>query len=224
MQPIIRLLGVSLLSLLVGAQSIAQISPDAVAQAFPNRPVRMIVPFPPGGPTDVMARVFGQKLSEEWGQPVVIENRAGGNSAIGAQQTARAAPDGYTLLVAMDTTLVMNPITANDLPYDPLKDLTPIGYFGSAPNILVVLFDDVGFSDLGCYGSPIATPTIDAIAARGLRYTGFHTTAMCSTTPRSPPPGRPPPPRGGARWRTTGRSRWRPRRRRRWRARRRRER
>src|SRR5262245_56901170 len=81
----------------------------AHADAFPNRPVKVIVPFPPGGPTDLMARVFGGKLSERWGQPVVIENRAGGNSAIGAQQTAKSPPDGYTLLVAMDTTLVMNP-------------------------------------------------------------------------------------------------------------------
>ena len=68
-----------------------------------------------------MARVFGQKLSERWGQPVIIENRAGGNSAIGAQQTAKSPPDGYTLLVAMDTTLVMNPITTKNLPYDALE-------------------------------------------------------------------------------------------------------
>jgi len=141
MQPFIRLLGVSLLSLLVAAQSAAQTSPDAVAQAFPNRPVRMIVPFPPGGPTDVMARVFGQKLSEEWGQPVVIENRPGGNSAIGAQQTARAAPDGYTLLVAMDTTLVMNPVTAKDLPYDALKDFAPISLTAQNTSLLIVRAD-----------------------------------------------------------------------------------
>ena len=90
----------------------AQTTPDA--QAFPNRPVQLVVPFPPGGPTDLMARLFGQKLSERWGQPVVVENRAGGNSAIGAQQVAKSAPDGYTLLVAMDTTLVMNPITTSE--------------------------------------------------------------------------------------------------------------
>jgi tripartite-type tricarboxylate transporter receptor subunit TctC len=141
MQPLVRLVGVSLLPLLMAVQSAAQTSPDAVAQAFPNRPVRIIVPFPPGGPTDVMARIFGQKLSEDWGQPVVIENRAGGNSAIGAQQTARAAPDGYTLLVAMDTTLVMNPIAAKDLPYDALKDFAPISLTAQNTSLLIVRAD-----------------------------------------------------------------------------------
>ena len=102
----------------------------------------MIVPFPPGGPTDLMARVFGQKLSEQWGQPVVIENRAGGNSAIGAQQVASAAPDGYTLLVAMDTTLVMNPITTSDLPYNAFKDFAPISLAAQNTSLLIVRADD----------------------------------------------------------------------------------
>jgi tripartite-type tricarboxylate transporter receptor subunit TctC len=138
MQGFIRLFGASLLPFLLALQSAAQTFPDALAQAFPSRPVRMIVPFPPGGPTDLMARVFGQKLSEEWGQPVVIENRAGGNSAIGAQQTAKAAPDGYTLLVAMDTTLVMNPITTTDLPYNALKDFAPISLTAQNTSLLIV--------------------------------------------------------------------------------------
>ncbi len=141
MQAFIRLVSVSLLPLLMAVQSAAQTPPDATAQAFPSRPVRMIVPFPPGGPTDLMARVFGQKLSEEWGQPVVVENRPGGNSAIGAQQTARAAPDGYTLLVAMDTTLVMNPITTADLPYNPLKDFTAISLTAQNTSLLIVRAD-----------------------------------------------------------------------------------
>src|SRR5437764_12845872 len=106
MQGFIRLLGASLLPLLLALQLPAQTFSDALAQTFPSRPVRMIVPFPPGGPTDLMARIFGRKLSEEWGQPVVIENRPGGNSAIAAQPTAKAAPDGYTWLVAMATTVV----------------------------------------------------------------------------------------------------------------------
>jgi tripartite-type tricarboxylate transporter receptor subunit TctC len=94
--------------------SAAQTGPDA----FPTRPVKLVVPFPAVGPTDLMARLFGQKLSDRWAQPVVVENRPGGNSAIGAQQVAKSAPDGYTLLVAMDATLVMNPITSANLPYD----------------------------------------------------------------------------------------------------------
>jgi tripartite-type tricarboxylate transporter receptor subunit TctC len=131
MQPLVRLIAGGLLSLLLAAPVLAQ-------DAFPSRPVKLIVPFPPGGPTDLMARVFGQKLSERWGQPVVIENRAGGNSAIGAQQTAKSAPDGYTLLVAMDTTLVMNPITTANLPYDALKDFAPISLTAQNTSLLIV--------------------------------------------------------------------------------------
>jgi len=124
-------------ALLLVQPAAAPAQPDA----FPSRPVKMIVPFPPGGPTDLMARVFGQKLSERWGQPVVIENRAGGNSAIGAQQTAKSPPDGYTLLVAMDTTLVMNPITTTNLPYDALKDFAPISLTAQNTSLLIVRAD-----------------------------------------------------------------------------------
>ena len=88
--------------------------------------MRLIVPFPPGGPADVIARFVGQKLSEDWGQTVVVENRPGGNTAIAAQQVARSAPDGYTLLIPMDTTMVLNPLTLTNLPYEPLKDFIPI--------------------------------------------------------------------------------------------------
>ena len=110
-------------------------------EVFPTRPVKLVVPFPPGGPTDLMARLFGEKLSERWGQPVVVENRAGGNSAIGAQQIARSAPDGYTLLVAMDVTLVMNPITTKNLPYDALKDFAPISLTAQNTSLLIVRAD-----------------------------------------------------------------------------------
>jgi tripartite-type tricarboxylate transporter receptor subunit TctC len=86
----------------------------------------MIVPFPPGGPADAIARIVGQKMSEHWGQPVIIENRAGGNTAIGAMLVAKSPPDGYTLLVAMDVTMVMNPLVMKNLPYDPAKDFAPV--------------------------------------------------------------------------------------------------
>jgi tripartite-type tricarboxylate transporter receptor subunit TctC len=137
MQPIVRFIGVGMLAVLAAAHAQAQPQADA----FPNRPVKLIVPFPPGGPTDLMARVFGQKLSERWGQAVVIENRSGGNSAIGAQQTAKSSPDGYTLLVAMDTTLVMNPITTKNLPYDALKDFAPISLTALNTSLLIVRAD-----------------------------------------------------------------------------------
>ena len=92
------------------------------AASFPNRPVRIVVPFPAGGPTDVNMRIVGQKLSELWGQGVVIENRPGANTGIGAQMVAKSPADGYTLLAAMDTTLVMNPATGAAMNYDPFKD------------------------------------------------------------------------------------------------------
>src|SRR6266545_3831405 len=111
------------------------------AKSFPNRTIRIIVPFPPGGPADIVARFVGQRMSEDWGQPVVIENRAGGNTAIGAQAAARAAPDGYTLFAPMDTTMVMNPLVTPNLPYDPLKDFAPITLLTKNMSLVVVRYD-----------------------------------------------------------------------------------
>jgi tripartite-type tricarboxylate transporter receptor subunit TctC len=111
------------------------------AANYPNRIVRVIVPFPPGGPADVIARFVGQKLSEAWGQTVVVENRPGGNTAIAAQQVARAAPDGYTLLIPMDTTMVLNPLTIPNLPYEPLKDLVPISMLTKNMSMVVTRMD-----------------------------------------------------------------------------------
>ena len=97
-----------------------------VAKDFPNRAIHIVVPFPAGGPADLMARIIGQKMSEDWGQPVIVDNRPGGNTVIGAVQVAKAAPDGYTLLMAIDSTLVMNQFVYKNLPYDPLTDFAPI--------------------------------------------------------------------------------------------------
>jgi tripartite-type tricarboxylate transporter receptor subunit TctC len=93
---------------------------------YPSRTVRMIVPFPPGGPADVIARIVAAQMSQTWNQPVVVENRPGGNTAIGAELVAKSPADGYTLLVAMDVTLVTNPLIAPQLPYDALKDFSPV--------------------------------------------------------------------------------------------------
>ncbi len=119
----------------------AQATPEADAKGYPNRAIRIIVPFPPGGPADTITRLVGQRMSEDWGQPVVIENRAGGNTAIGAQAAARAAADGYTLLAAMDTTMVINPLVAPNLPYDPLKDFVPITLLTKTMSLVVVRSD-----------------------------------------------------------------------------------
>jgi tripartite-type tricarboxylate transporter receptor subunit TctC len=108
------------------------------AATYPSRPVRIIVPFPAGGPSDIVARVIGQRMSEDWGQPVVIENRAGANTIIGAQAAAKAAPDGYTLFMAIDSTLVMNQFLYKSLPYDPLKDFEPITLTAKTISVLTV--------------------------------------------------------------------------------------
>jgi tripartite-type tricarboxylate transporter receptor subunit TctC len=121
----------------VQAQAILSAEPNN----YPNRPIRIIVPFPPGGPADMIARLVAQRMSEDWGQPVLIENRAGGNTAIGAQAAARSAPDGYTLLAAMDTTMVMNPLVTPNLPYDPLRDLAPITLLIKTAALVVVRSD-----------------------------------------------------------------------------------
>jgi tripartite-type tricarboxylate transporter receptor subunit TctC len=109
------------------------------ASTFPSRPIRIVVPFPAGGPTDINARIIAQRMSEDFRQPVVIENRPGGNTAIGAQAVAKAEPDGYTLLAAMDTTLVMNPATATaPLSYDPFKDFATITLTAKNSSLLTV--------------------------------------------------------------------------------------
>ena len=111
---------------------------DDPAASFPNRPVRIIVPFPAGGPSDIVARVIGQKMSEDWGQPVVVENRPGANTIIGAQAAAKAAPDGYTLFMAIDSTLVMNQFLHKSLPYDPFDDFVPITLTAKTISVLTV--------------------------------------------------------------------------------------
>jgi tripartite-type tricarboxylate transporter receptor subunit TctC len=116
----------------------------ALAQepSYPNRPIRIIVPFPAGGPSDIVARLLGQRLSEGWGQPVVIENRPGANTLIGAQAAAKAAPDGYSLFMAIDSTLVMNQFLYKSLPYDPINDFAPITLTAKTISVLAVLAED----------------------------------------------------------------------------------
>src|SRR5262245_33411881 len=117
---------------------LAAVQAPAFAQDFPARPIRIVVPFPAGGPTDILSRIVAQKMSEDFGQPVVVENRPGADTALGAVQVARAAPDGYTLLAAMDTTLVLNPATKTSLPYDPFRDFAAISLGAKNTSLLTV--------------------------------------------------------------------------------------
>ena len=112
---------------------------DATAQpAYPTKPVRLIVPFPPGGGTDILARVIGAKLTEALGQPVVVENKPGAGGNIGVDLVAKSAPDGYNMVIGQTSNLAVNPTLYPDLPYDPQKDLAPISLVADAPLVLVV--------------------------------------------------------------------------------------
>jgi tripartite-type tricarboxylate transporter receptor subunit TctC len=129
-----RLIALALLSALATSPTTAQERADA----FPTRAIKIVVPFPAGGPSDVLARMIGQKMSEDWGQPVVIENRPGANTVLGAQQVAKAAPDGYTLLMAIDSTLTMNQYLYRTPPYDPFNDFAPITLTAKTMQLLIV--------------------------------------------------------------------------------------
>jgi tripartite-type tricarboxylate transporter receptor subunit TctC len=118
--------------------AIAALAPQAQAQAWPSKPVKMVVGFPPGGGTDILARIVAQKLSEAWGQPVIVENRPGASATIGADVVAKAAPDGYTLSMGQLTPNAIAPAIFPKLPYDAAKDFAPIILVGTSPNILVI--------------------------------------------------------------------------------------
>ena len=125
-----------------GAASLVFPGHDAGAQQdYPAKPVRLIVPFPPGNPADLAARLIGEKWSAEWGQPVVIDNVPGAAGTIGVARAAKAAPDGYTLVLSGDAAAVTNISLMANLSYDTRKDFAPITQVGSTPNLLVVRKD-----------------------------------------------------------------------------------
>ncbi len=124
------------LTALAGLLAMSALTPAALAQTWPSRPIRLIVPFPPGGLIDNMARLVAPRLAQELGQPVVIDNKPGAGGNLGAGEAARAAADGHTLLMASPP-LTINPALYNKLPYDP-RSIAPIGLLGRVPNVLVV--------------------------------------------------------------------------------------
>ena len=128
----------SVLLLIAGALvAIPGYAADSSA-AYPVRPIRFIAPNLPGGPSDILARIIGQKLSESMGQPVIIENRAGASGIIGTEMAAKSPPDGYTLVTGNNATFGANVSLFKSLPYDPVKDFSPIALVATQPNILVV--------------------------------------------------------------------------------------
>lgn len=127
-----------LFSLYVGVVlALALHAGDAAAQSYPSGPMRLIVPFPPGGGTDILSRAIAQKLNEAWNVPVVVDNRGGANGTIGAALAAKAPPDGHTLLV-VPSGFAVNPSIYKSLPFDSLKDLAPVTELAASPLILVV--------------------------------------------------------------------------------------
>jgi tripartite-type tricarboxylate transporter receptor subunit TctC len=124
----------ALTSSLTASLSLAQ----TAAQNYPQKPIRMIVPFTPGGSTDILARSIGQELSKAWGQSVIIENIAGAGGSIGADKAAKSPADGYTLLMGHIGTLAVNPSLYPKLPYNPVKDFAPVAWVARVPNVLVV--------------------------------------------------------------------------------------
>jgi tripartite-type tricarboxylate transporter receptor subunit TctC len=126
----------TLLRLAAALLACLTLAPAALAQNYPSRQIRLIVPFAAGGPADLLARVIAQEMSNDLGQQVFVDNRPGANTIIGAEVVAKAEPDGYTLLMAIDGTLVMNPFLYRKLSYDPFKDFSPITLVADVPSVI----------------------------------------------------------------------------------------
>lgn len=140
---------------------------NAHSATWPTKPVRLIVAYPPGGATDTQARVVGQKLSERWGQPVIVDNKPGGNTVIATDLVAKAQPDGHTLLLTA-MPVALNPLLMEKLPYDTAKDLAPVTVLTTIPNVLVA-FPDFGVRNVKeLISKAKATPGSIAFASTGL--------------------------------------------------------
>ena len=129
---------VLVLAWLLAASGLPSAQAQAVPPDYPSKPIHFVVPFPPGGPLDTIARVLGEKMSAAWGQPVVVENRPGAGGGIGAEFVARAPADGYTLLMGAVSTHAINVSLYRKLPYDPLTDFIPVTQVAVVPNVLVL--------------------------------------------------------------------------------------
>ncbi len=128
----------TLLGLCAFAGALCAGSVFAQTTAYPNRPIRLIIPFPPGGATDIIGRTLAQKLTTQLGQPVVVDNKPGAGGTLGSNEASKAAPDGYTLLLATNSTHSIAPLLYKNIPYSALKDFAPISEVATATNVLIV--------------------------------------------------------------------------------------
>lgn len=126
------------LAAIVLAAGTAAAQAPAAGAAYPAKPIRLVVPFTPGGSTDILARAIGQELTKAWGQAVIVDNVPGAGGSLGADKVAKAMPDGYTLLMGHIGTLAVNPSLYPSLPYDPVKSFAPVAWVARVPNVLVV--------------------------------------------------------------------------------------
>jgi tripartite-type tricarboxylate transporter receptor subunit TctC len=140
MMPFACILRRTVLAVIIGASVLSAASPalPALAQTYPDRPIHLVVPFPPGGPADIVARPLAEGLAATLGQPVVVNNKPGASGTLGAAFVAKADPDGYTLLMGTSNELTMSPGLFDQLPYDPGRDFAPISTTVVFPNVLVV--------------------------------------------------------------------------------------
>ena len=122
----------------LGLLSFFALPAAVLAQAYPTKPIRLVVPFAPGGTTDIVARIVAERMTRDLGQVVIVENRSGGGGTIGADLVAKSPPDGYTLGVATVSTMATNPATSSRIAYDPARDFTPIINLVNVPNVLIV--------------------------------------------------------------------------------------
>ena len=124
--------------LAVVSSAMVLLTAGAFAQNYPSKSIKLIVPFPAGGATDIVSRVIAQQLGTELGQSVVVDNRAGAAGVIGSEAAARAAPDGYTLLLTTSSTHSIGPLLNPKIPYSPTRDFTPIMYLAESPQVVIV--------------------------------------------------------------------------------------
>ena len=130
---------VKILALVVFALALPVLASSwAAAQGYPNRPIKLVVPFPAGGPNDIIARVVAEKMSSQLGQPIVIENRGGAGGVVGTDAVAKSAPDGYTIAISSAGAIAISASLVEKVPYDSIKDLTPITLVATVPELLVV--------------------------------------------------------------------------------------